>query len=232
MLAWEVLAAGRFFLCLLAVCLLSVCCLFLVPLDRNIIPQNRTHPSIAMMKTSLGLSLLSLLCRAASAQDTASSRAETALHVLQDWYNPSNGIWDTCGWWNGANCMTVIGDLALVDGSEYVKETALEVFNNTFHVGPGTNPYAFKPPPAATQTSSPTATSGAAASPTSGYWGHNPKWVDGSFDDDGWWALAWITAYDNTHQQEYLNTAIDIYESLVIMPLCRPEKKKKKNRTN
>lgn len=179
-----------------------------------------------IMKAYLGLSLLTLLTRATSAQDTASTRAEIALHVLQDWYNPGSGIWDTCGWWNGANCMTVIGDLALVDDSEYVQETALEVFNNTYHVGPATNPYAFKPPPAATQTSSPTAssasaTSGSAASPTTGYWGHGAKWVDGSFDDDAWWALAWITAFDNTQKPEYLEVAIDIYESLVTIPLYK-----------
>jgi hypothetical protein len=36
------------------------------------------------------------------------------------------------------------------------------------------------------------------------------NWTDGSFDDDSWWALAWIAAYDVTKNQDYLDLAIGI----------------------
>lgn len=161
-----------------------------------------------------GLSLLALLAPAL-AQDSAIGRAETALHVLQDWYNEGTGLWDTVGWWNGANSLTALTDLALAEShegsvSQYVEDTAMDVYNITHSLAPNSNPHPFSPP-------SPTTTSGAPAptDSTSAYWSHSPDWVDGSFDDDGWWALAWIAAYDLTREQKYLNTAKDIFESLV-----------------
>ena len=69
---------------------------------------------------------------------TPTSRAETALSELQTWYNESSGLWNTCGWWNGANCMTMLADLAAIDSS--VLDTATYVFNNTYVVAPAVNP--------------------------------------------------------------------------------------------
>jgi predicted alpha-1,6-mannanase (GH76 family) len=34
------------------------------------------------------------------------------------------------------------------------------------------------------------------------------------YDDEGWWALAWITAYDITQKPEYLQTAVAIFEDM------------------
>jgi predicted alpha-1,6-mannanase (GH76 family) len=34
------------------------------------------------------------------------------------------------------------------------------------------------------------------------------------YDDEGWWALAWIDAYDLTDQQQYLQTAASIFEDM------------------
>lgn len=162
-----------------------------------------------------------------TAQSTPLSRAETALDVLQSWYNTSSGIWDTCGWWNGANCMTVLADLALIDdSSDAVQETAREVFNNTYYIGPNSNPLPFgELEPTASATPSATASSGIASSTaatptqTDGAYEVGWKWIDGSYDDDGWWALAWIAAYDLTKEQKYLDVAIGIYEHLVGHPL-------------
>ncbi|ODM15789.1 hypothetical protein SI65_08629 [Aspergillus cristatus] len=164
------------------------------------------------------LSLLTTTC----AQSTPLSRAETALDVLQSWYNTSTGIWDTCGWWNGANCMTVLADLALIDdSSDSVQETAREVFNNTYYIGPKSNPLPFgelepnsPATPSATASSRVVSSTAAAATPTDEAYEVGWKWIDGSYDDDGWWALAWIAAYDLTKEQKYLDVAIGIYEHL------------------
>jgi uncharacterized protein YyaL (SSP411 family) len=45
------------------------------------------------------------------------------------------------------------------------------------------------------------------------------QWLDQAYDDDGWWALAWIAAYDVTKEQSYLELAEGIFESLVCLIL-------------
>ncbi|KAF7177277.1 hypothetical protein CNMCM7691_005167 [Aspergillus felis] len=143
------------------------------------------------------------------AAGTSQTRAETALAALQTWYNTTSGIWNTCGWWNGANCMTVIADLAEVDDS--VRDVAVAVFENTWSVAPTSNP--------------------APGRGNDTYTGaikhHRPQevdrrragvdvsqWLDGAYDDDAWWALAWIAAYDVTGRQEYLDLAVGVFDDL------------------
>ncbi|GAC1424665.1 MAG: hypothetical protein NVSMB62_21650 [Acidobacteriaceae bacterium] len=41
-----------------------------------------------------------------------------------------------------------------------------------------------------------------------------PKFLNQYYDDEGWWALAWIDAYDHTHRPEYLAMAKTIFEDM------------------
>lgn len=64
-------------------------------------------------------------------RDVTTANAEAAFNTLQQWYNQSTGLWiPSTGWWNSANCITVIADLAAVDGN--VKGKATNIFSNTY----------------------------------------------------------------------------------------------------
>lgn len=154
--------------------------------------------------SALSTVLVGLIIPRLTAADTATSRAQVALDTLQTWYNATSGLWDTCGWWNGANCMTVIADLAAIDPS--VSDTANYVFDNTLRMAPAHNPN----PGPENQVHS---RDGVAA--------NSSEWLDSAYDDDAWWALAWIAAYDVTNDDTYLGLAQGIFSSLVGVPkLC------------
>ncbi|KAH6625391.1 glycosyl hydrolase family 76-domain-containing protein [Boeremia exigua] len=194
-------------------------------------------------------------------------RAEFALSTLQIWYDAGTGLWDTTGWWNSANVMTMIANLAKNDpNNAQLQNLATRVFANTLLQAPAKNPQPgveneanrrrdvdpgngtfvlfnetgtesgyFKslnpggnhepittfPPdwdaddgqyvdiqslPSFASESKDEATQVALATTP------NPEdWLDGFYDDDLWWALAWIGAYDVTQKIEYLQLAEGIF---------------------
>ncbi|OOQ82220.1 glycosyl hydrolase [Penicillium brasilianum] len=147
--------------------------------------------------------LLPLLCTHVIADD-ALARARTALDALQTWYDPSTGLWTTRQWWNSASAMTTVANLATVDPS--VMETALYVFNTTFNLAPASNPH---PGPEVK-----TVFQRRDLFSRAGNSGNASQWLDSAYDDDGWWALAWIAAYDVTGNDDYLEVAEGIFAAL------------------
>jgi predicted alpha-1,6-mannanase (GH76 family) len=182
-------------------------------------------------------------------------RAINALHGLGQWYNTSTGIWESAGWWNSANIMTTIGNLALAEpDNKHLQILARRTFANAFCRAPAKNPDPMKRP-----TSNDTSTSLKSIKPGTPYskwldpktyqphtnyppnWMHpmsnyidnsdqfttNPtfdeatlltnlhadpyEWVNKYNDDDLWWALAWINAYDVTQFPPYLSLAEGIF---------------------
>lgn len=158
----------------------------------------------------LGLSL------AATDRATYVDRSVTAIKTLQSWYDEPDGLWETTGWWNSANCLTVLGDfLSLaVDGAE---DLNLEnVLSNTFTQAQQT-----------TQTATKTLMKGLSrrlfesrytASPVFGDSGLAARgfsgFINNYYDDEGWWALAWVRAYDVTGNTEYLDMAESIFADM------------------
>lgn len=142
--------------------------------------------------------------------------AQTALTTLQKWYNVSTGLWDTTGWWNSANCLTMLADFAAVD--PYGAVIGNLVFPNTLiqaqrynlqmqkvmidgdmqtYYG---NHWPFFPPGWVLPLPSPILPKG---------------FVNDYYDDEGWWALAWIRVYDVTRQEQYLQVAMEIFSDMV-----------------
>lgn len=163
-------------------------------------------------------------------------RAALALDALQFWYNTGTGLWETTGWWNSANIMTMIGDFANAEPDNGTLQTLVSnVFANTLLKAPAKNPnpgiedrrpssttwgpwgsgyrkylepdtgepHSVYPANWLTVSMAPAAVNGSAPKAS--------DWLDGYYDDDLWWALAWINAYDVTFNPPYLTLAEDIF---------------------
>jgi predicted alpha-1,6-mannanase (GH76 family) len=102
--------------------------------------------------------------------------ASDGVQALQSWYTTGTGLYQTTGWWNAANAITVLVNYSRVShNSRY-----FSVFSNTFQQAQNTS---------------------------SGF-------LNNYYDDEGWWALAWIDAYDLTGNQRYLSMAGSIFTDM------------------
>jgi len=104
-------------------------------------------------------------------------RARAGTATLQAWYTPQTGLYQTTGWWNSANAITVLIDSMRVSGSKKY----LPVVSNTFRAAQRTGGKGF---------------------------------LNQYYDDEGWWALAWVDAYDLTKDPRYLSMARSIFADM------------------
>ena len=143
-------------------------------------------------------------------------RAVDGIEALQTWYNRQTGLWDTTGWWNAANCLTVLGDFA-VARPERARELGLaEVIQNTYEQAQKTPVRVNKFLDAGGLTVSSFAYTSLETRDLEPRGFDN--FINEFFDDEGWWALAWIRAHDLGVQglgdQRYLQEAQDIFEDM------------------
>jgi len=110
------------------------------------------------------------------AAQSASQRAALAAQQLQTHYSQSTGLYTDTGWWNSANAITALGDLAQFTGKSDYNGVLANTFDKAQLKFPG--------------------------------------FLNEFLDDEGWWALAWIRAYDVTHQQAYLDMAASIFRDM------------------
>lgn len=145
-----------------------------------------------------------------AANQTYTQNTLAASRSLQAWYETSTGLWSTTGWWNSANCLTTLADWALFDGSGAGGLNISSIFSNTFIKAQTTPPKAVK-------------RLSADGSFTSIYThrtkrGLRPRGFSGFlnefYDDEGWWALGWIRAWDVTRDGRYLNMAESIFADM------------------
>ncbi|KAF2451904.1 glycoside hydrolase family 76 protein [Karstenula rhodostoma CBS 690.94] len=163
-------------------------------------------------------------------------RAEFALSALQIFYNAGTGLWSTTGWWNSANILNIVANLAKVDDSPQLQSLASRIFANTLVQAPPQNP---QPGVEGNHNKQRVNSNDVfvmfnSTGVGSGYTkimdnedelvttGERAKtaaanvndWLDGFYDDDLWWALGWIAAYDVTQDKEYLTLAESIFAAV------------------
>ena len=126
----------------------------------------------------------------ASRQETL-RRVQVGIEALQRWYVPQTGLYQTTGWWNAANAITTIVDAMRVTGSRTNESVLANTFAQARIVVPKEQQV------------------GALLKMTGA-----PGFLNNYYDDEGWWALAWIDAYDLTSQPQYLAMARSIFTDM------------------
>ena len=99
--------------------------------------------------------------------------AAAGVAALQQWYNPSTGLWNSTGWWNAANALTAVIGYSELTGDLSYQHIIGTTFTAAQHQHAG--------------------------------------FINDYYDDSGWWALAWVAAYDMTGVQNYLDMAAALF---------------------
>ncbi|MEM9143250.1 MAG: glycoside hydrolase family 76 protein [Bacteroidota bacterium] len=114
--------------------------------------------------------------------------ARVLVEGLQAWYNEESGLWETTSWWNGANVLTALIQYGQYNGEESIKELVGLTYEKTKE---------FEVP----------AQDGKEAWICSNY-------INDFYDDEGWWALAWMDAWEWTGDMRYLEMARIIFSDI------------------
>lgn len=117
--------------------------------------------------------------RASDESATAVARARVATEVLLDSYDEQKA-WFPSSWWNSAVALQTIGDYMERTGDR----SYLDELDHSFETNKGPFP--------------------AGERSTDEIYGN---FTSRAIDDAGWWALNWVTAYDLTGDQKYLDMA-------------------------
>lgn len=128
---------------------------------------------------------------AAASKQEYTDHAIDAANILCASYNANTGLFDggdgTAGWWTSANALTTIANLAALSPS--LLGTAEEIFTCTFARAPH--------------------------APIAAQYNVQPgTFLDDFFDDQGWWALAWLRAFDVTGNTTYLSEAAALFADI------------------
>ena len=127
----------------------------------------------------------------AQAVTSPKERVQAGVAALVQWYLPSTGLYRSTGWWNSANATTTLVDAMRVTGDRNHED----MLATTLRAAQVTIPKEQRP------TNLPKMT---------GF----PGFLNEYYDDEGWWALAWIDAYDLTGKPEYLAAAQAIFHDM------------------
>lgn len=114
--------------------------------------------------------------------------AAAAVKMLQQWYDPGTGQYRSTGWWNTANAITALTDYTRLTGDSLY----LGVIRHTFET---CRSFDIETAQGGKRTIR--------------------NFINDYYDDEGWWALAWIDFYDLTRESKYLRMAEVIFRDMV-----------------
>ncbi|MFJ5018938.1 glycoside hydrolase family 76 protein [Streptomyces griseoluteus] len=112
----------------------------------------------------------------------APTRARGAADALMASYQTNEGWWRS-SWWNSAVVLTSVVDFARATGTHDYDWAVARTFEQNKGVFPA---------------------GGRSSDPVEGHF------ISRAVDDTAWWGVAWVAAYDLTHERRYLDEAVTI----------------------
>lgn len=153
--------------------------------------------------------------RATDAQ-TYVDRAYAGIDRLNaDWYNAATGIWDNA-WWNSANALTTLADFTTLRLDEANELNIGGFMRTTFNNAQKTQVQTIKTMNQGLVSSTYCIELDSGCMAKRDFIGKRgfDDFENDYYDDEGWWALAWIRSYDAAGDQEYLDMAVSIFQDM------------------
>ncbi|KAK5998631.1 Mannan endo-1,6-alpha-mannosidase DCW1-like protein [Cladobotryum mycophilum] len=158
--------------------------------------------------------ILGLAPAAESAADYV-SEAVTAIGALNtNWYKKDTGLWNAA-WWNSGNALTTLADFTILQREQANKLNIGGIIENTY-----TNAQKVSVQTTKTRAADGLITTQDCLNCTSaskrrflrvrGF----DNFLNEYYDDEGWWALGLIHAYDATGTEKYLDSAVEIFADM------------------
>lgn len=146
------------------------------------------------------------------------ANAVTAIQELNNaWYDTQTGLWNSA-WWNSGNAFTTLADFAQLRLNEanqinvggFLRNTYTQAQLTTVQVAKVVNAVGL---PTSTHCINGKGCHATVSSSTLERRGF-ADFLDDFYDDEGWWALGLIHAHDATGDQDYLNSAIEVFNDM------------------
>mgnify|MGYP000852381830 CR=1 FL=1 len=185
--------------------------------------SNRTWASVLAGALALQPSV-----EARSAAEYASDARDAIVVLNNNWYLVKSGIWDDA-WWNSANTLTTLADFASVRLDIANKLNLGGFIRNTYNQAQKSRTHTLKQMGTMGMVASVDCIdvgNGCANKPEFATFNFGVdadldldkrmfvNFINEFYDDQGWWALGLIRAYDVAQDREYLESAVKIFNDM------------------
>ncbi|KAH7275433.1 hypothetical protein NW759_007425 [Fusarium solani] len=148
--------------------------------------------------------------------DTYTEKSSIAIQRLNDdWYNAATGIWDGA-WWNSGSAMATLADFTMLRLDEANRLNLGGIMRTTFNNAQKTQVKTLKTMTNGLVFSTYCIDSDSGCMAKRDFLGKRgfDDFINEFYDDEGWWALAWIRCHDAAGDADFLEAAIDLFNDM------------------